>query len=96
MPSFRVTMIIGVLQPGSAPASVLPTAAAAAAELTTVEASDLALVKGSPRVTVRFTADDAEQALGVGRHVIEATRTVADPVSSVVTERVQGTWVAIR
>jgi len=89
-------MIIGALQPGNAPASVLPTAAAAAAELTTVEASDLALVKGSPRVTVRFTADDAEQAVGIGRRVIEATRTVADPVSSVVTERVQGSWVAIR
>jgi hypothetical protein len=96
MPSFRVTMIIGALQPGSTPASVLPTAAAAAAQKTTVEASDLALVKGSPRVNVRFTADDAQQALEVGRHVIEATRTVADPVSSVVTERVGGTWVAVR
>jgi beta-lactamase class A len=96
MPSFRVTMIIGALQTGSAPASVLPTAAAAAAELTTVEASDLTLVKGSPRVTVRFTADDAEQALGIGRHVVETTRTVAEPVSSVVTERVQGSWVAVR
>ena len=89
-------MIIGVLQPGSSPASVLPTAAAAAAELTTVEASDLALVKGSPRVNVRFTADDAQHALAIGRHVIEATRPVADPVSSVVTERVQGNWVAVR
>lgn len=96
MPSFRVTMIIGALQPGATPDAVLPTAAAAAAEKTTVEASDLALVKGSPRVTVRFTADNAEEAREIGRHVIETTRTVANPVSSVVTERVQGNWVAVR
>ena len=89
-------MIIGALQPGGSPASVLPTAEAAAAELTTMEASDLALVKGSPRVTVRFTADDPQRALSIARHVIEATRTLADPVSSVVTQRVQGSWVAVR
>ena len=89
-------MIIGTLQPGASAGDVVPTAAAAAAELTTVEASDLALVKGQPRVTIRFTADDPQEALGVGRHVIEATRAVAAPVSSVVTQRVQGNWVPVR
>ncbi len=89
-------MIIGPMQPGASPGAVEPTAAAAAAELTTVEASDLALVNAQPRVTVRFTADSPEEALAVGRHVVEATRQVATPVSSVVTQRVQGNWVPVR
>jgi beta-lactamase class A len=95
MPSFRVTMIIGALRPGGSPAAVLPTAAAAAAELTTVEASDLAVVAGTARATVRFTADDAELAAQIGRHVVDVTSTVAEPISSVVTERVKGRWVPV-
>jgi hypothetical protein len=96
MPSYRVTMIIGALQPGTTPDMVLPAAAAAAAELTTVEASDLAIIAGSARATVRFTADDPELALQIGRHVVDGTRTVAEPTSSVVTERVKGRWIAVR
>ena len=45
MPSYRVIMTIGALQPGVRPDAVLPAAAAAAAERTTVEASDLATVR---------------------------------------------------
>jgi hypothetical protein len=96
MPSFRVTMTIGALRPGTAPDSVLPAAARAAGELTSVEASDLAVVAGSARLTVRFTDDDESAALRVGRHVVEGTRAVAEPLSWQVTERVKSRWLLVR
>lgn len=96
MPSYRVTMTIGALRPGVRPDAVLPAAARAAAERTTVEASDLAVVAGSARATVRFTADDGASALAIGEHVLAATRRVAEPVSWLVTERVGGRWLPVR
>ncbi|POH62477.1 hypothetical protein C3B61_16630 [Cryobacterium zongtaii] len=96
MPSYRVIMSIGALQPGVRPEAVLPAAAGAAAELTTVEASDLAVVAGSARATVRFTADDGTAALAIGDHVVAKTGQVAAPVSWLVTERVKGRWLPVR
>ncbi len=96
MPSFRIEMSIGALRPGVSPDTVLPTAAAAAAELTTVEASDLAVVAGSARATVRFSADDPAAALRIGRAVLDATHGVAEPLSWRVTERVKARWLPIR
>jgi ABC-type tungstate transport system substrate-binding protein len=96
MPSYRVTIAIGALQRGVRPDAVLPAAAAAAAERTVVEASDLAVVAGTARATVRFTADDGAAALAVGGHVVEQTRVLADPVSWLVTERVKGRWLPVR
>jgi hypothetical protein len=96
MPSYRVILSIGALQPGVRPDAVLPAAAAAAAELTTVEASDLAVVTGSARATVRFTADDGDAAMAIGDHVVACTRRVAVPVSWLVTERVKGRWLPVR
>ena len=80
MPSFRVTIAIGALRPGIAPATVLPAAAAAAATLTTVEASDLAVVAGSARLIVRFTAEDRELAEQVAAHVLAVTAALAEHV----------------
>ena len=96
MPSFRITLIIGALHSGIAPGAVLPNLAAAAAELTTVEASDLAVVAGSPRAIVRFTADDAAMALRVGDQVLAAARRQVEPVSWQVTERVKARWYPVR
>ena len=96
MPSFRITLIIGALHPGVTPDSVLPDLAAAAAELTTVEASDLAVVAGSPRAIVRFTADDAAMALRVADHVLAAARASVEPVSWQVTQRVKARWYPVR
>ena len=95
MPSFRITLTIGALLPGVAPDSVLSNLAAAA-ELTTVEASDIAVVAGSPRAIVRFTADDAAMALRVGAHVLASARTEVEPVSWQVTERVKARWNPVR
>lgn len=96
MPSYRVVMSIGALQPGVRPDAVLPAAASAAAQLTTVEASDLAVVAGQARATVRFTADDGDSALAIGDHVVASTRAVAEPLSWLVTERVKGRWLPLR
>lgn len=95
MPSYRVTMTVGMLRPGVSPDRVLPTAADAAAELTTVEASDLGIVAGSPRITIRFTADDAELASQLGHHVASRTSEAAEVLGWRVTERVKGRWQAV-
>lgn len=95
MPSYRVILVVGRLTPGTAPQQVLPAAAAAAAELTRVEAQDLAVVAGEPRITVRYQAEDDGQAFDVaGRVVGEVTGLAAVP-RSVVTRREGGRWVPI-
>jgi len=92
MPSFRVTMTIGALRPGIAPPAVAPTAANAAAELTVVEASDVTVVAGAARLTVRFTAEDAELAMQIGEHVAAATDAAARVIDWKLTERVGARW----
>lgn len=96
MPSYRITVTIGALRPGVEPPSVLPAAARAAAELTTVEASDLGIVSGMPRITVRFTADDAETAQSIAAHVVSVVSTLAEPLAATMTERVKGRWYVVR
>ena len=96
MPSFRVTIAVGALRAGVAPDSVLPGAASAAAELTTVEASGLSVVAGSARITVRFVADDPELAVQIARHVAASTDALAETISWETTERVKGRWYAVR
>lgn len=96
MPSYRITITIGSLRAGVQPPSVLPMAVRAASELTTVEASDIAVVSGMPRITVRFTADDAQFAKQVAGAVISAVSILAEPVVSTITERVKSRWYVIR
>ena len=95
MPSFRVTLTIGDLRPGTDPRSVLPAAADAARELTVVEASEVNIVAGSARVTVRFSADDAEIARQVGHHIVASTNRVAAVARWAITQRVGGRWAAL-
>jgi hypothetical protein len=89
-------MTVGMLRGGVAPDRVLPTAADAARELTTVEAADLGIVAGAPRITIRYTAADAELALQLGSHVASATDAVAEVLQWKVTERVKGRWYVVR
>jgi hypothetical protein len=92
MPSFRVTMTIGMLRAGIDPATIVPRAAAAGRERTTVEAADLAVVSGSARVTIRFTADSDDAALPIAQHVVAGAREAAEVLSALVTRRVGGRW----
>lgn len=86
-----MTLTIGALAAGVSPQSVLPSIAAAVAERTVVEASDLAVVSASARVTVRYEAED-ETARAVAEHAVARTRAVAEVVSWRVTRRVGGRW----
>ena len=56
MPSYRVSAVVGLLQPGVEAPDVLPQAVLVAESFTTVEAFDVGVVRGQARVTVRFEA----------------------------------------
>ena len=92
MPSYRVTMTIGALRAGTEAQSVVPLAAQATRELTTVEASALTLVAGEPRVVVRYTADDGELATQIGSHTVAVTDTLAEVRAWNITQRAGGRW----
>lgn len=94
MPSFRIMLTVGALRPGVHPASVLPECAAAAAALTTVEASDIGVVAGTPRLTVRFTADDPAAAARIAQAVLTSARELAAVSRSTLTRRDGGRWVS--
>ena len=91
-----MTMTMGALRAGVTPASVLPTAKAAAADLTMVEAADIAVVAGSARIVVRFESDDAELATQIAEHVVAATQAAVEVPRFGVTQRVGGRWVVVR
>lgn len=97
MPSFRITMTIGALGPGIDPKSVLPAAVDATEELARVEASGLAIVRGAPRIIVRFDAEDAELAVQIGDHVAASVGSRAEVIDPTVTERAGGArWRVVR
>ena len=89
-------MTIGAVRPGVSPATVLPAAKAAAAELTMVEAADLTVVAGSARIVIRFESDDAEIATQIAEHVVAMTRESVDVPVFTVTQRGKGRWVTVR
>ena len=77
MPSYRVTAEVGLLQPGVAAPDVLPQAVAVAEAMTTVEAHDVAVVRGQARVTVTSGAGgveiDGETTQGIGAGTVLTT-----------------------
>jgi type V secretory pathway adhesin AidA len=95
VPSYRVILTVGALRPGTPPEDVVPTAAAAAGALAVVEASGVDVVRGEARITVRFTADDADSAAVVAERTAEGTEAVAEVLSWRLTERVGGRWRAL-
>jgi hypothetical protein len=95
MPSYRVTMTIGTVTPGISPARIVPLAAAAARQLTTVEASDVAVVSGAARVTVRFSGEDDAHARRVALHTVTQLRVSATVSTWLVTRRDGGRWMPV-
>jgi hypothetical protein len=87
-----VIIPVGRLRPGVAAPAVEPAAAAAAAELTTVEASSVDVVGREARLTVRFTADRDSDALRVAERTVDAVSRLAETGSWRLTERVGGRW----
>jgi len=95
MPSYSVALSVGTLRPGSRPDELLPRAADAAAELTTVEARDILLSRGEPQLVVRYTSPDDDVAVAVGA-VVEATvGELADVLSGRVLRRDGGAWTLV-
>lgn len=95
MPSYRLAMRVGLMRPGVRPQQVEPAAAAAARRNVFVESTGLALVRGRPRLTVRFTGEDDQQARAVARQVVEATGRLAQVEGAEVRLRRGGEWVWI-
>ena len=77
VPTYRVVLPIGDMRVGREPEDVLPAAVAGARELAEVEAWDVGVVRGLPRVTVRFTADDDDEAARVAELTRARTNLVA-------------------
>ncbi len=96
MPSYRVRMAVGRMQPGADPADVLPAAVSAAREHTAVEAGTVDVVRGRALVTVRFEAPDDLTASGVGRAVVDGTEQLAEVDVSRVTRRWGSRWYPLR
>jgi hypothetical protein len=95
MPSYRVTLVVGALQPGVNPQRILPAAKEAALELAVVEAADLQVVAGQARILIRFAADEGEIAAQIGQHVASTVSTLASLTQWSITERVKNLWVAV-
>lgn len=92
MPSYRVRMIVGDLRPGVDPAEVLPAAADAARGLAAVEGTTLEVVRGEPRLTVRFEAPDDETAGAVRHAVVSRTDALVEVMVGRLTRRWGARW----
>lgn|GEM_PF-249022 len=95
VPSYRVTLGVGLLLPGVDPAALLPAAADAARALTEVEAQDVAVVAGEARVVVRYLAGDDESAARIGRRVAHRARAFAQVRRAAVARRSGPRWVPV-
>jgi hypothetical protein len=87
-----VIIPVGRLHADVPAASIEPAAASATAELATVEATSVDVVSREARLTVRFTADRAADALRVAEHTVAAVQRLAETGSWRLTERVGGRW----
>ncbi|MBM7499152.1 hypothetical protein [Oerskovia paurometabola] len=92
MTSYRVSLVVGMLRTGASPEAVLPAAAAAAREVTEVESYDLGIVSGEARVTVRFLAEDDDQAAEIARAVRAAAGALVEVSGAVFTRRYGPKW----
>jgi hypothetical protein len=95
VPSYRITMTVGALRPGADPSAVLPAAADEAARLATLEAKDIQVVRGEPRLTVRFTADDDRAAERIAAAIRLRAADLVHVLHGTITRRDGGTWTRI-
>ena len=95
MPSYRITLTVGLLRAGVEPERVLPAAVEAARVRVTVESHDVAVVRGQARVTVRCVAEGDEQAVDVARRVRAVLASLADVDGLTVARRYGGRWLPV-
>lgn len=100
MPSYRAQLNIMGLRPGNAPESVMESAVAALANGHHVDANQLDIVAGTPRITVRYTVEDDGnpdiQALSSAALMRAAVESVALSEKLVVLRRTKGRWIVLR
>ena len=95
MPSYRTILTIGALAPGSAPSDVERAARDAVVATTTLEAFQVDVVRGEPRVTIRFTGADDGEARSVHERTTAAVRRVACAPRAVLAKVVSGRSVPV-
>lgn len=96
MPSYRVSAAVGLLRPGTQAPDVLPAAVDVARGLVTVEAFDVAVVRGAARVTVRYEARDDASARRAGWAVLARLDELAEISGRTVTRRFGSRWYPLR
>ena len=100
MPSYRAQLNIMGLRPGHAPEAVMDTAVAALAERHHVDANQLDVIAGVPRITVRYTVEDDGQPDTRGIESAALMRAAVEGVAVteklVVLRRVKGRWMVLR
>lgn len=95
MPSYRVILTVGRVHPGGDPRAVLPAAAAAVEESTTVEARSVGVRRGRAEATVRFEASDDEIAQRIAPLAAQRAGAHAE-ILAVTLRRQQGTrWTPV-
>ncbi|MCL3777996.1 MULTISPECIES: FMN-dependent dehydrogenase [unclassified Actinomyces] len=77
MPSYRSVLSIGDLAPGRSPHDVEHAVRGAVEATTVLEALQVDVVRGEPRVTARFTGTDDAEAREVHARTTAAVRAVA-------------------
>ncbi|WP_104087179.1 hypothetical protein [Arthrobacter sp. GMC3] len=101
MPSFRATIQITGLRPGHAPEEVMDMAVAAVGAAHVVEANQLDIVSGVPRITVRFMVEateyDAENqsARNAAVSMAHGINTVATTGALRIARRSAGKWLPL-
>ncbi|EJF47424.1 FMN-dependent dehydrogenase [Actinomyces massiliensis] len=95
VPSYRTILTVASLRPGRAPGDVEAAARAAVGETTVLEAFQVGVVRGEPRVTVRFTGADDAEARAVHDRVVDAVRAIADAPRALLVKVVAGRSVPV-
>ncbi|VEG27063.1 FMN-dependent dehydrogenase [Actinomyces howellii] len=96
MPSYRSILTVTTLLPARDPQDVEAAARHAVESSTTLEAFQVDVVSGQPRVTVRFASTDDAEARSVHERVLLQVRTAAVVPAAVLARVVGGRSVPLR
>jgi hypothetical protein len=99
VPSYRLELEIGDLRPGKTPDQVMDAAQSSLGHH--VDATDIALVRGTPRILLRFTvpassaAEEDAAARLAAHHAHVAVEGIASTGRSHLLRRRRGSWLAL-
>lgn len=100
MPSYRAQLNILGLRPGNGPEAVMDTAVNTLATAHHVDANQLDVIAGVPRISVRYTVEDDGgpdvRAIASAAGMRAAVENVAVTEKLVVLRRTKGRWIVLR